>query len=77
MLNATQCRMARAALRIGVRQLASAAGVSADTISRLERGETLSARKLATVRAALEARGVEIIDQNGGGPGVRLIRRED
>jgi hypothetical protein len=28
------------------------------------------------VRSALEAAGVEIIDENGGGPGVRLRQRQ-
>jgi hypothetical protein len=28
------------------------------------------------VRRALEAAGVEFIDENGGGPGVRLRRRQ-
>jgi hypothetical protein len=29
-----------------------------------------------TVRRALEAAGVEFIDENGGGPGVRLRNRQ-
>jgi transcriptional regulator with XRE-family HTH domain len=64
--------MARAALSLGVRDLATAAGVSTNTISRLERGEALHSRTLAAVRAALESAGVEFIAGNGGGPGVRL-----
>ena len=32
---------------------------------------------LATIRAALEAAGVEFIDENGGGPGVRLAKLVD
>lgn len=67
-----QCKMARAAVGWGVRQLAKEAGVSVDTVSRLERGEELQPRTLAAIRAALEAAGVEFIPQNGGGPGVRL-----
>lgn len=67
-----QSRMARAALGWGVRDLASAAKVSPDTIARLERGETLYGRTLAAVQAALEAAGVEFIEENGGGAGVRL-----
>ncbi|NKE43438.1 helix-turn-helix domain-containing protein [Roseomonas frigidaquae] len=64
--------MARAAVGLGVRELAAAAGVSADTIVRLEKGEALQARTLAAIRAALEAAGVDFIAENGGGPGVRL-----
>ncbi len=67
-----QSRMARAALGWGVRDLASAAKVSPDTIARLERGETLYARTIDAIRAALEVAGVEFIAENGGGPGVRL-----
>jgi transcriptional regulator with XRE-family HTH domain len=37
-LDATQCKMARAALWIGVRELAARAVVSPDTVSRLEKG---------------------------------------
>ncbi|MCC7275807.1 MAG: helix-turn-helix domain-containing protein [Alphaproteobacteria bacterium] len=64
--------MARVAVGWGVRELASAAQVSPDTIARLERGEGLYPRTVATIRAALEAAGVEFIPENGGGPGVRL-----
>jgi transcriptional regulator with XRE-family HTH domain len=64
--------MARAALNLGVRDLAHAAKVSPTTISRVERGEALFPRTLAAIRSALEAAGVEFIAENGGGPGVRL-----
>lgn len=71
-LNAAQCRMARAALEIGVRELASLAEVSPNTIARLERGESLYPRTVEAIRAALEAAGVQFIPENGGGAGVRL-----
>jgi hypothetical protein len=64
--------MARVALGLGVRDLAAAAKVAADTVARFERGEELKERTLAAIRSALEDGGVEFIDQNGGGPGVRL-----
>lgn len=64
--------MARAATGMGVRELAKAAGVSPDTVARLERGETIRPTTIATIRAALEAAGVEFIEENGGGSGVRL-----
>lgn len=67
-----QCRMARAALQLQVRDLADAAKVSTNTIVRLERGEALKERTLAAIRGALEAAGVEFIPENGGGAGVRL-----
>jgi DNA-binding XRE family transcriptional regulator len=67
-----QCKMARAGLGLGVRELAEQAGVSTNTIARLERGEELQPRTLAAIRSALEAAGVEFIAENGSGPGVRL-----
>jgi transcriptional regulator with XRE-family HTH domain len=70
-----QCKMARVALGLGVRELAAAAQVAPDTIARLERGEALKPRTIEAVRAALEAAGIEFIPENGGGPGVRLRKR--
>lgn len=68
-----QLRMARSALKIGVRDLAEMAGVTTATITRFEneRGglNAVTEQKLET---ALIAAGVIFIDQNGDGPGVRL-----
>ena len=64
--------MARAATGLGVRELAELAGISPNTVSRLERGEDLRPATVAAIRAALEAAGVEFIAENGGGAGVRL-----
>ena len=67
-----QCRMARAALGLGVRKLAAAAKVSPDTVARFERGEKLRPRTVASLQQVLEAAGIEFTD--GRKPGVRLIR---
>lgn len=70
-----QCKMARTALALGVRELAALANVSPDTIARLERGETLKSKTVEDVRAALESAGVTFLadgETAGGGPGVRL-----
>ncbi len=75
-MNPAQSRMARAALQLGVRDVASLAKVSPNTIARLERGEALYPRTVEAIRAALEAAGIVFIEQNGGGPGVRLRRIE-
>ena len=72
LITPVQCRMARAALQIGIRELAALAKVSPNTISRLERGEVLFESTLRQIQAALESAGVEFISKNGGGPGVRL-----
>jgi DNA-binding XRE family transcriptional regulator len=65
-----QCRMARAALGMGVRDLAIAAKVASDTVVRFERGDELKERTVDAIRQALESAGVEFT--NGERPGVRL-----
>ncbi len=68
-----QVRMARAALNWSLADLANASGVHRNTISNFETGRYAgSAESVAAIRAALESAGVEFIDENGGGPGVRL-----
>ena len=63
--------MARAALRIGVRELAKLAGVSAMTITRFETGKSGGqASTLRKLESALEGAGLELT--NGDAPGVRL-----
>jgi DNA-binding XRE family transcriptional regulator len=64
--------MARAALKLGVRDLAAWAKVSPATVTRIEADQPANASTLAAIRAALEAAGVEFIAENGGGAGVRL-----
>lgn len=65
--------MARAALDWPVKRLATQANVGDSTILRFERGSaTPIPATVAAIRAALEAAGVQFIDENGGGPGVRL-----
>jgi hypothetical protein len=68
-------RAARALVRWEQRDLASASSVSLPTIKRLESTPGVMAAHMSTVAAlkrALESAGVEFIDENGGGPGVRL-----
>ena len=67
-----QCRMARAALGLGVRELAQAAKVAIDTVTRFERGDELKERTIEAIQRALEAAGVEFT--NGEQPGVRLTQ---
>lgn len=66
--------MARVALGWGTRDLARTAGVSTDTVARLERGERLKESTLTAIRTAFEAAGVEFIPEDGKGPGVRLAK---
>ena len=73
-MNATQCKMARVATGLGLRELAILADVSPNTISRLERGEELRTSTIDAIRTALEAAGVVFLPENGNGPGVALRR---
>ncbi len=74
-MNAIQCKLARVALNWGVRELAEAASVSTQTITRLENGEHLRETTLKRVRSVLENAGIEFIPENGGGVGVRFKNR--
>ena len=68
-------RAARALLRWDQRKLAEASSVSLPTVKRLEAkpGALFAhAPTLAALTRALEVAGVEFIDENGGGAGVRL-----
>lgn len=70
-----QLRMARAAVRLGVRELAQEAGVSFTTISRYETEKGgLQHSSAEAIRKALEARGIRFIDngQVAIGAGVTL-----
>jgi hypothetical protein len=62
--------MARAALHLGVRDLAVMAKVATATITRLEAGETLKPRTVEAIQHAFEKAG--IVFTNGDEPGVRL-----
>jgi transcriptional regulator with XRE-family HTH domain len=72
-------RAARALLRWEQRDLANASSVSLPTIKRLESKPGIMVAHMSTTAAlkrALEAAGIEFIDENGGGPGVRLRKRQ-
>jgi transcriptional regulator with XRE-family HTH domain len=71
-MNGAQVRMARAALKMNVRDLAAAAEVSPNTITRIEADLPSNASTLAAIRRALEAAGVEFMD--GDKPGVRVVQ---
>jgi len=78
-LTSDQLRAARALLRWSAEQLSRQSSVSLRTIRRAELAEQQTAMTTANnlaVRRALEHAGVEFIDENGGGPGVRLRKRQ-
>ncbi len=68
--------MARAALGWGVRDLAKQANKSPTTVAALERGDTLRPETITEIRLVLERAGIRFIEENGGGPGVRLRKRK-
>lgn len=74
-LSSDQLRAARALIRWTALDLAKASKVGVATIRRVEvlDGEiSATVANEAALRRALEAAGVEFIDENGGGVGVRL-----
>jgi len=73
---AVQCKMARVALNLGIRDLAKLAQVAPATISRLEAGEELKPRTVDAIRVALENAGIVFVAENGEGPGVRLRKNK-
>ena len=73
----SQCRAARGLLEITQSELATAADLGLSTIVDFEkRRRVVSVEAVDAIRAALERAGIEFIDQNGGGPGVRLRKRQ-
>ena len=77
-LAASQIRAARALLRWTANDLAREAALGRNTILRAEAADDHTSLTVANdlaLRRALEAAGVEFIDGNGGGPGVRLRKR--
>ena len=79
MITAAQLRAARVLLGIDQRRLAELSGLSVPTIQRMEASETMirgNVDSLVKLIAALEAAGIEMIDEravsNAQGRGVRL-----
>jgi hypothetical protein len=72
MITGAQLRMARAAVRLGVRDLARLAQISPTTVTRAEADLPVNKTIIAAIERALESAGIEFIPENGGGPGVRL-----
>jgi predicted transcriptional regulator len=72
-----QCRAARGLLDWGQADLAEKAAVGIVTVRQFEAGAHAPRRAtLDVIKRAFEAAGVELIDENGGGPGVRLRKRQ-
>jgi transcriptional regulator with XRE-family HTH domain len=69
-----QLRAARSLLGWSQSELAARAGLSLPTVKRLEGGfgPRVSGDAKAKLQKAIEAAGIEFIDENGGGLGVRF-----
>jgi transcriptional regulator with XRE-family HTH domain len=77
MITRAQCRAARALLEWNQQELARKASVGIVTVHQFESGVSQPRRAtLDVIRRAFESAGVEFIDENGGGPGVRLRKRQ-
>jgi transcriptional regulator with XRE-family HTH domain len=71
-----QCRAARALLGMTQPELAKESGLGLSTIVDFERMRRhVSDEAVEAIHMALKRKGVGIIDENGGGPGVRLRQR--
>ena len=73
-----QLKAARNLIGWSQEQLANFAGVSLPTVKRLESKEGWLGGRPTTahkIRAALEGGGIQFIDENGGGLGVRLRKK--
>ena len=72
-----QCRAARALLNWSQPDLAKAVGLTRETIANFETGARVPhPRNLQAIRAALEKAGIEFIEENGGGAGLRFRDRQ-
>ena len=74
MVTVEQLRAARGLLGWSQSELATRAGLSLPTVKRLEAGfgPRVSNEARGKMQQAIEAAGIEFIDENGGGSGVRF-----
>jgi len=76
-ITAEQCRAARALLDITQPGLAAASALGLSTVVDFEKSRrVVSKEAIQAMRVALERAGVEFIEENGGGSGVRLRKRQ-
>ena len=70
-----QCRAARGLLDWTQQRLAVAAGVAVSTVASFERSwKVVTPETIQAMQRVLEAAGVEFIDENGSGAGVKFGR---
>ena len=72
-----QLRLARTALRLGVRELAQIAGVSPTTVTRFEAGRGgVHSGTLTSLEAAPEKRGIVFVPADESGEATVRVRRD-
>ena len=78
MITIQQIRAARGLLGWSQTELANRAGLSLPTVKRVEAGAGphVSDEARRRIQKALEAGGAQFVSENGGGPGVRLRKRQ-
>jgi transcriptional regulator with XRE-family HTH domain len=77
MLTSEQCRAARGLLAWNQQTLADQARVGIVTIRQFETNQSTPRRAtLDVIKRAFEGAGIAFIDENGGGPGVRLRKKK-
>ena len=76
-VTAEQCRGARALLNMTQPELAVASALGLSTIVDFEKSRrAVSKEAVKAIRVALQRAGIDFIDENGGGPGVRLRKSQ-
>jgi transcriptional regulator with XRE-family HTH domain len=76
-ISSAQCRAGRALLEMTQTELAQLAELGLSTVVDFERQRRqVSPEAIEAIRDALKRAGIEFIDENGGGPGVRLRKRQ-
>jgi transcriptional regulator with XRE-family HTH domain len=77
MITPEQCRAARGLLDWSQAKLAAEAGVGIVTVRHFEAGaHDVRRATLEVIARAFKEAGVEFIDEDGGGPGLRLRKRQ-
>lgn len=56
--------------------MAEKAGITANTVTRIENGADAKQSTIDAMRSAFESAGIQFIPENGGGAGIRFRERQ-
>lgn len=73
-LYAIKLNMAWAALGVSIVKFSRKARVSHEAIGRIARGGKLKDRTVSCLRRAVERSGIDVLEDDGSGPGLRMPR---